>query len=87
MMKRRFPIVPTFILKYKFATNEYLKQCKMPVIIFHGDQDEVIYYGSSIKLKKEFKKGDTLITLPQQGHNGITENPKYKNVLKKILSQ
>ena len=87
MMQKQFSYIPTFILKYKFATNEYLKKCKMPVIIFHGDQDEVIYYGSSLKLKNEFKNGDTLITLHQQGHNGITENPIYKKELKIILSK
>ncbi len=49
----------------------------MTVIIFHGNQDEVIYFGSSLKLKKEFKQNDTLITLTGQDHNGITENADY----------
>ena len=35
----------------------------MPVVIFHGKMDEVIYYGSSLKLKDEFKNNDKLITL------------------------
>lgn len=87
MMKQKFSFIPTFILKYKFATNEYLKTCKMPVVIFHGNQDEVIYYGSSLKLKEEFKKQDTLITLNGQGHNGMTDNEEYKTELKKILTK
>jgi len=87
MMKHTYSIVPTFLLKYKFATNEYLKNCKMPVVIFHGNQDEVIYYGSSLKLKKEFKDQDTLITLNEQGHNGMTNNEDYKTELKKILTR
>ena len=87
MMKQRFSFIPTFILKYKFATNEYLKNCKMPVTIFHGNSDEVIYYGSSLKLKEEFKKQDTLITLNGQGHNGMTENEEYKIELTKILKK
>ncbi len=87
MMKQRFSFIPTFILKYKFATNEYLKNCKMPVVIFHGNQDEVIYYGSSLKLKKEFKQTDTLITLNGQGHNGMTDNEEYKSELNKILKK
>jgi pimeloyl-ACP methyl ester carboxylesterase len=74
-------------LKYKFATNEYLKNCKMPVVIFHGNSDEVIYYGSSLKLKEEFKKKDTLITLNGQGHNGMTDNEEYKMELTKILTK
>ena len=87
MMKQHFSFIPTFILKYKFASNEYLKSCKMPVVIFHGNQDEVIYYGSSLKLKEEFKKQDTLITLNGQGHNGMTDNEEYKTELKKILTK
>ncbi|HEX4849744.1 MAG TPA: alpha/beta hydrolase, partial [Puia sp.] len=85
MTKHMYPYVPTFLLKYKFATNEYLKQCKMPVVIFHGDQDEIIYYGSSLKLKDEMKRADTLITLKGQGHNGITDNPEYVTAMEYIL--
>jgi uncharacterized protein len=57
----------------------------MPVIIFHGRQDEVINYSSSLKLQKEFKPSDTLITLENQGHNGITNNSYYKIELAKTL--
>jgi len=85
MMKHTYPFVPVFLLKYKFPTNDYLKKCNMPVIIFHGNQDEVIYYGSSLKLKKEFKPNDTLITLSGQDHNGITENADYISALKKLI--
>ncbi len=86
LMRHTYPIIPTFLLKYKFRTNEFISDCKMPIVIFHGDQDEVIYYESSIKLKKLMKESDRLITLYGQGHNGITDNPEYKAGIKKILS-
>ncbi len=85
MLRHRFHILPSVILKYKFATNKWLPACTMPVIIFHGDKDEVIYYGSSLKLQTHFKAADTLITLQGQGHNGITDNPHYTAALEKIL--
>lgn len=85
MMQQNFAYVPTFILKYKLPTYQYLKNCKMPVILFHGDQDEVIYYGSSLKLQNEFKPTDRLITLLGQGHNGMTENPDYVNGITQLL--
>ena len=85
LMKKNFAIIPAFILKYKFSTNEYLRQCKMPIAIFHGDNDEVIYYGSSLKLKAEFKPKDTLITLPGQTHNGMTDNPDYIRAIEQLL--
>ena len=84
-MKNLYPAIPTFLLKYNFETNKYLKECRMPVVIFHGDQDEVIYYGSSQKLAREMKSMDTLITLHGQAHNGLSDNPQYIAALKKFL--
>ena len=86
MMKHSYPVIPTFILKYKLETNKYLKNCNIPVVIFHGDKDEVIYYNSSIKLERLFKQGDTLITLRGQPHNGISENPEYLEKITRILN-
>lgn len=85
LSKHIYPIIPTFILKYKFETNKYIQQCKMPVIIFHGNRDEIIYYNSSIKLKELIKKTDTLITLNGVGHNGMSSNQQYLYELKKLL--
>jgi pimeloyl-ACP methyl ester carboxylesterase len=87
MMKHSYPIIPSFILKYKFETHKYIKKCKMPIIIFHGDRDEVIYYKSSVKLKELLKANDTLIILPEQGHNGMSSNPEYITQIKKILEK
>jgi pimeloyl-ACP methyl ester carboxylesterase len=85
MFKHRCPVIPTFLLRYKIETDKYIRDCKMPIIIFHGDKDNVIYYKSSIKLKKLTKPGDILITLPGQGHTGIIHNQEYLKELKKIL--
>ena len=59
----------------------------MPVVIFHGDQDNVIYYGSSLKLKTLCKPTDTLITLAGQGHNGMSDNPGYIAALQQVLDK
>ena len=87
MMRHTYSIIPTFILKYTFETNEFIKKCEMPIVIFHGDQDQVIYYGSSLKLKEEFGKQVRLITLRGQGHNGMTENPQYQMELERMLAR
>jgi hypothetical protein len=86
MMKHYYPIIPTSILKYKFETNVYVQDYKMPIVIFHGDRDEVIYYGSSLKLKELIKETDTLITLHGQRHNGVISNVQYLKELEKILA-
>jgi pimeloyl-ACP methyl ester carboxylesterase len=73
-------------LKYKFNTWQFVKHTKVPVAIFHGDRDEVIYYGSSVKLKQHFKPNDVLIILKGQAHNGINENTAYILALRKLLT-
>lgn len=85
-MKQRFPIFPAFILQYPLDNSSHLKSCSMPVVIFHGDLDQVISYQSSLKLQKEFKSGDQLIMLHGAGHNGMNDAPAYQAALEKILS-
>jgi pimeloyl-ACP methyl ester carboxylesterase len=78
-------ITPRFLLKYKFSTYEYVQKTKTPVVVFHGDADKTIYYGSSLKLKEYFKPGDTLFTLKGQGHGRMNENEEYQRELRMLL--
>jgi alpha-beta hydrolase superfamily lysophospholipase len=87
MMSQRFSFIPTFILKYKLANNEYLKNCEIPITIFHGNRDGVINYEASLKLKDELKEKVNLIILKGQRHNGMTYNTDYKRELKNILNK
>lgn len=85
LVQAYYKIIPSFLIRYKFKTNEFIKEVKCPVVLFHGDQDEVIYKGSSDKLKELFKEGDRLIILEGQKHNGINENAKFREELRKLL--
>ena len=85
MMHHTYPFVPNFLLKYKFETFAFIEKVKAPVLIFHGDADEIIYYGSSLKLKEHFKTGDRLVTLPGAGHLGMNHNPDYLTEMRKVL--
>lgn len=87
LMKHLYPIIPTFILKYKFETHKFISKCALPIVIFHGEQDEIIYYGSSVKLKALMKETDTLIALKNLGHNGMSSHPQYLIELQKILAR
>lgn len=85
MMAHTYPFVPTFLLKYRLESNRYLPHVQSPIVLFHGTDDEVIYYGSSLKLQELAKPMDRLITLDGQGHNGITGNPVYLMELQRLL--
>ncbi len=87
VVKHTVPFIPGFLLKYRLETYKYIQDCKMPIVLIHGDLDDVIYYGSSLKLKELLKEPDTLITIPGLGHNGMTYHPEYVKAMAKILSQ
>ena len=78
-------ITPRFLNRYKFETFRYVQDCKAPVVVFHGDADEVIYYDSSLKLKEHFKQGDTLFMLKDAAHGQINQNEDYQRELKELL--
>ena len=80
-----YPFVPGFLIRYPLPTNELVGQVRAPIVLFHGNRDEVIYYGSSLKLKTLLKLSDSLIMLPGAGHNGMTDNPMYQRELARLL--
>lgn len=87
VMKDHYPIIPPFILRYKLETHQYMKKCRMPIVLFHGTSDRLIDHQSSIKLKELLKPSDTLILLTGQGHNEMSDNPQYVDAFINILSQ
>lgn len=87
VMQHKYPFIPGFLLKYPFKTNEHIQHCQMPIVILHGDQDEVIYHGSSEKLKAYLKPEDQVVFLKGQGHNGMTDNVDYRQKIKKLLKK
>jgi len=85
VVRHSFPLVPPFLLKYKLDTYKYISECEMPIVLFHGNEDDVIPYGQSIKLKRLLKKSDKLIVLNRQGHNGMTFREDYVEAVGEVL--
>jgi len=85
MMRKNYPVLPTFLLKYGFENYKNLQSTKVPVYIFHGRQDEVIYSGSSEKLKPFLKKEDRVTFIEGMGHNGMNENLVFRQEIGKLL--
>ncbi|OHX64337.1 alpha/beta hydrolase [Flammeovirga pacifica] len=85
MMHNYYPYVPSFLLKYKLATYEYLEESDFPIYIFHGRVDNVIPIGQSNMLKEKFPTKIDLIILENQDHNNINKNPVYQSKVDKIL--
>lgn len=84
LIDEKVPFIPEFIKRYKFNTFKNIEKVMVPVYIFHGQDDRLIPYNHSLRLKK-CNKNITLIPLPDMPHNGINDNKLFKEGLKNIL--
>jgi len=87
LLHTHYPIFPAFLLRYTFDTNEYLKDTNMPIIIFHGNKDNIIPIKSSIKLKDDFTDKIQLYAFKDLGHHGFINSKEYNKALKNVLAQ
>ncbi len=86
LVQHIFPLVPSFFLRYKFKIDQMIANVKSPISIFHGTLDEVIYFGSCLKLRKHIKNEDIIIKLQEGHHNDLIDFDEYHNEMLKILS-
>lgn len=80
-----FKIFPAFLLRYKFKAGKNVKAADIPVVVLHGDEDEIVYYGSALKIQQHFKPSDTLITLTGLGHNNFLNTEQYRKEITEVL--
>ncbi|MGV3696302.1 alpha/beta hydrolase [Flavobacterium sp.] len=82
----RAPLLPDFLKKFTFETNEYIVKVKVPITIFHGDADRLIAVDNSIQLQKLLKPSDKFIALEGQAHGGMNDNAEFQEQLRLILN-
>lgn len=85
MVKKIYPFLPGFLVRYKLRNDLYIRNVSCPISIFHGTNDEVIYSGSSLKLKKLLKKSDSVFLIQGGRHNDLSDFQEYNICLARIL--
>lgn len=85
LARKLFPVLPPFLLKYPMRNDKKITRVKCPVYLFHGTEDDIIYFGSSLKLKKLQPENITLYPIRDGGHNNLVHFEDYHKYLAKIL--
>ena len=81
-----YPFLPTKLMtKYKITTDKYVKKLKCPILLFHGTNDDVIPYSSSVRLR-DLNPNAKLVTLKNGVHNNLSEFDLYQKELSSFLS-
>jgi len=84
LIKEKVKIVPSFIIKYKLATHQFLTTDKYPILIFHGSNDELIPSHHAQQLKSK-NPSIQLHILNGFGHNNVDVSPTYIRELTEYL--
>jgi hypothetical protein len=75
-----YPWLPAFIGRYPLRTDLALPGSKSPVMILHGDRDELIGLAHSRRLKALHPKAE-LVVIEGAAHNDIHKFPQYLDLL------
>ena len=81
-----FPWVPTFILRYRLRSDLWMPKVSAPVLILHGDRDELIPHASGLALSKLVRNG-RFVTIEGGGHNDLGGSEFYWAELAAFLSR
>ncbi len=84
LVKSKMAFLPGRLLKYPFATVDYLKQVTCPVTIFHGTADELIPHKNAERLKAAVPSVN-LFLIDGCLHNDIPFTPIYKKAMGTLL--
>jgi len=89
---QKFSYLPLFLikklLKYHFRTDQWIVGVNSPIYIFHGTDDELIPYTSSIRLLKllKDKQNASFISIECGKHNRLRYHPQYQKEMDQILN-
>ncbi len=81
-----YPWVPSALLRYPLDTAAHLPAVGGPVLLLHGDRDELIRPSHSEALHRVVP-GSRLLVVPGAGHNDIHTFPVYRQALQQALTQ
>ena len=86
--KELFPFIPNGLVKNDlWNSQEIIKKINIPVLISHGDKDEIVPVSHSYKLYELANEPKKLIILKDATHNDISNyfTEKYFNTLKELF--
>jgi len=85
--RHRFPFLPVdWLLRYHLDSNEYVKEIRSPIALFHGDEDKVIPWESGKALFDSIPIEQKVMYTIQGGHhNDLDQFPEYHARLDQVL--
>lgn len=82
----KYKVIPKFLLKFKFKSNEYITKVQSPITVFHGTDDKTTpIQGSKELFELITTSNKEFISLENGTHHNVRSFKKYAATLKRIL--
>jgi pimeloyl-ACP methyl ester carboxylesterase len=81
-----YPWVPGALLRYPMRTDLWLPRVTMPVLMLHGESDDVIGIDHAERLSALHPPAE-LVRLPGTGHNDVHRSMRYLDALAERLDR
>jgi len=79
-------LLPDLTLRFRFETDQKLPLVKMPILMVHGTQDEIIPVSHSQELQNLLGTKSTLVIIDGANHNNVSAYPAYEDALRDFLN-
>jgi uncharacterized protein len=86
MREEHYRFLPRFLMRYTFATNEWLPKIKTPVTILHGEIDGLINISHAERLHSIAPRAE-LVKIRGGDHNNLQNLPEYIGTLRARLAK
>jgi hypothetical protein len=87
LARRAMPFVPTFLMRYPLRTDLVLRDCRLPVTIFHGRADRTVPFDQGRRLADSLGERARLVELPEAGHSNIAADPVFRREMTALLAR
>jgi len=85
LVAQKMPYIPPFLLKYPLRTDQWISKVRCPIYLFHGTEDAMIPYDSSVRLQAYSVAPTQLIPVVGGGHANLPTFEIYQTTLDHIL--
>jgi len=78
------PFIPvSFLLRYHFRSDEYIRSVQSPILILHGTRDRIVPYSSALRLYRAARENQTIemVTIVGGKHSDLNGYPLFHSRL------
>jgi len=86
LARLHYPLLPTFLLRYRLRTFQDLARVQQPVLLIHGDRDPLIPFDHSVRLQA-VTRNVQLVQVQGAAHGDLQDYDQYLRAIADRLAR